>query len=294
MLIKKTAENHLKIIVLLLIEKIYFCKMFKTRLTLLAFMLITIGLSSCGKFQKLLKSTDYEEKYAMALEFFENEDYNKTLQLFDQISPIYRGTDKAQKIEFMYAMCHYNQRDYILASYYFKRFYQAYPKAPEAEQALFLSAYSNYMDSPRASLDQKTTVEAIQEMKLFISRFPKSDKVAEANELIEEMDSRLELKAFNMAKLYLKMNDYKAAVAAFKSFIKQYQSSMYHEEAMFLIIKANYEYAVNSIAYKQEERFSQTSEAYVDFVSQFPESKYLKDADKMNAVAATYITKQVE
>ncbi|MCD6090778.1 MAG: outer membrane protein assembly factor BamD [Bacteroidales bacterium] len=268
--------------------------MFKTRLTLIAFVLITIGLNSCGKFQKLLKSNDYEEKYAMALEFFENEEYNKTLQLFDQISPIYRGTDKAQKIEFMYAMCHYNQKDYILASYYFKRFYQSYPKTPEAEQALFLSAYSNYLDSPRASLDQKTTVDAIQEMKLFISRFPKSEKIAEAKELISSMDSRLELKAFNMAKLYIKMNDYKAAIASFKSFIKQYQSSIYHEEAMFLIIKANYEYALNSIAFKQEERFSETSEAFVDFVSQFPESNYVKEAERMNAVAATYITKTVE
>ncbi|MDA3905751.1 MAG: outer membrane protein assembly factor BamD [Bacteroidales bacterium] len=268
--------------------------MFKTRLTLIAFVLILIGLSSCGRFQKLLKSNDYEEKYAMALEFFENEEYNKTLQLFDQISPIYRGTDKAQKIEFMYAMCHYNQRDYILASYYFKRYYQAYPKTPEAEQALFMSAYSNYLDSPRSSLDQETTVDAIQEMKLFISRFPNSEKVSEGYDLISEMESRLELKAFDMAKLYMKMNDYKAAIASCEAFIKQYQLSDYHEEAMFLIIQANYEYALNSVAFRQEERFSETSEAFVDFVSQFPDSKFLKEAEKMNAVASTYITKNIE
>lgn len=268
--------------------------MFKTRLTLIAFVLILTGLSSCGKFQKLLKSNDYEEKYAMAMEFYENEDYNKALQLFDQISPIYRGTDKAQKIEFLYGMCHYKQRDYILASYYFKRFYQAYPKTDDAEQALFMSAYSNYLDSPRSSLDQKTTVDAIQEMKLFISRFPNSEKVAQANDLISEMDSRLELKAFDMAKLYFKMTDYKAAIAASQAFIKQYQSSKYHEDAMFLIIQANYLYALNSISLRQEERFTETSEAYVEFVSQFPESKYLKEAEKMNAVASTYITNKVE
>lgn len=268
--------------------------MFKTRTTIIAFVLILTGLSSCGRFQKLLKSNDYEEKYAMSLVLYENGDYNKALQLFDQITPIYKGTDKAQKIEFMYGMCHYKQRDYILASYYFKRFYQSYPKTPEAEQALFLSAYSNYLDSPRSSLDQTTTVSAIQEMKLFISRFPDSEKVAQANDLIQEMDSRLELKAFNMAKLYMKMNDFKAATASLKSFIKQYQSSIYHEEALFLIIKANYEYAMKSVAFKQEERFSETSEAFVDFISQFPESKFLKEAEKMNAVASTYIKNKPE
>lgn len=267
--------------------------MFKTRLSLITFVLILIGLSSCGRFQKLLKSNDYEEKYAMALEFFENEEYNKTLQLLDQITPIYRGTDKAQNIDFMYAQCHYGQKDYILAGYYFKRFYQSFGKSDKAEEALFLSAYSNYMDSPRFSLDQETTVNAIQELKLFISRFPNSEKVSEAKQLIDELESRLEYKAFQMAKLYLKMNDFKAAISSFSAFVKQYQMSDYHEESMFLIVKANYEYALNSIEMRQTERFSETSEAYVDFVSQFPESKFLKEADKMNNVASSYITKQV-
>lgn len=268
--------------------------MFRTRLTLIAFVLIMTGLTSCGKFQKLLKSNDYEEKYAMALEFFQNQDYNKTLQLFDQISPIYRGTDKAEKIEYMYAMCHYGQRDYILASYYFKRYYKAYPKSDKAEEALFMGAYSNYLDSPRASLDQKTTREAIQEMKLFTVRYPNSDKVKQAKELIKEMETRLELKDFNMAKLYFKMNDFKAAIASFNAFIKKYPMSDFKEEAMFLIIKSNYLYASNSIVFRQKERFTQTSEAYVDFIAQYPESEFLKEANKMNAVASTYITKKIE
>lgn len=254
-------------------------------------MLILTSLSSCGRFQKLLKSNDYEEKYAMAIEFYDLEKYNKTVQLLDQVTPIYRGTDKAENIDFLYAMCHYNQKDYILASYYFKRYYQSYPKSAKAEEALYMSAYANYLDSPRSSLDQETTVDAIQEMKLFISRFPNSEKTILAKDLIAEMESRLELKSFDMAKLYFKMNDFKAAIASFQAFIKQYQSSIYHEEAMFLIIKANYEYAINSISIKQEERFSETSEAYVDFISQFPESKYLKEAEKINAVALTYIKK---
>lgn len=267
--------------------------MFRTRLTLIAFTLIIIGFSSCGQYQKLLKSNDYEEKYAMALEFYENEEYNKTLQLFDQITPIYRGTDKAQKIEFIYAMSHYGQKDYILAGYYFNRYFKSYPKTEQAEEALFMSAYSNYLDSPRSSLDQETTVDAIQKMKLFISRFPAGEKVEEAYERIDEMEGRLELKAFEMAKLYIKMSDYRASIASLEAFIKQYQLNDYHEEALFLIIKANYEYALNSIAARQEERFSNTSEAYIDFIAQFPESEFLKEAERMNAVASTYITKKI-
>ena len=58
---------------------------------------VVIFFSSC-RFQKLLKSSDYDEKYAMALEFYNHQDYNRALQLMDQIVPIYKGTDKARSL----------------------------------------------------------------------------------------------------------------------------------------------------------------------------------------------------
>ena len=231
-------------------------------------------LASCSKYQKLLKSTDNEAKYETAIKFFEEKDYYRAIQLFDQLQPYYKGTDKAEKIAFYYAYAHYEERDYILASYYFKQFAANYPNSRNAEEAAFLSAYCNYLDSPPRSLDQTTTLDAIQGLQLFTNRYPNSTRVARANELIDELRGKLESKAYDIADLYLKMEDYKAAIICFRNMIKDYPDTKYREVAMFNIARASYYYAQKSYETKKRERFQETADALDNFLASYPDSKY--------------------
>ena len=128
-------------------ENNYFCAMNRKSIILLISGLFIV-LSSCSKYQKLLKSTDNEEKYERAIAYYEDKDYYRAIQLFDQLQAIYRGTERAERIAFYYAYAHYEQRDYILASYYFKQFARSYPNSKNAEEAAFMSAYCSYLDSP--------------------------------------------------------------------------------------------------------------------------------------------------
>jgi len=260
---------------------------------IILFLSVVVMLSGC-RFQKLLKSSDYEEKYAMALEFYDQQDYNRALQLMDQIVPIYKGTAKAQELEFMYAMSYFKQSDYILASYYFKRYYKNYPTSDQAEEALFYSAYCNYMDSPRSSLDQESTKVAIQEMKLFMSRFPDSEKYEQAKSIVDELEAKLEKKQYDIAKQYFKMEDYNAAITAFKTYLKNYPESHYREDVLFYILKSYYDYALLSFSAKQEERFTKAIGSYVDLMALYPETKYKKEADKMHDDASAIIGREFE
>lgn len=249
---------------------------------------VVLALSGC-RFQKLLKSSDYEEKYAMALEFYNQKDYNRALQLMDQIVPIYKGTAKSQELEYMYAMSYFMQDDNVLASYYFKRYYKNYPTGENAENALYYSAYCNYLDSPRSSLDQETTKTAIQELKLFIVRFPESTHTAEAKKYVEELEGKLEKKDYDIARQYYKMEDYNAAITAFQAFQKKYPESAYKEQVMFFTLKSYYDYALLSFSKKQEERFTKSIGSYVDFIALFPESEYRSEAKKIYAKASESI-----
>lgn len=241
---------------------------------LIPLVLITVLLASCSKYQKLLKSTDNEEKYKMAIEFFEKKDYYRAIQLFEQLQPYYKGTEKAEKIAFYYAYAHYEEQDYILASYYFKQFSINYPNSKNAEEAAFLSAYCNYLDSPTSSLDQETTLNAIQGLQLFTNQYPGSQRVGRANELIDELRMKLESKSYDIANLYYKMEDYKAAIIAFKNLIKDYPDTKYREYALFHIAKASYYYALKSTDAKKPERFLATSDALDNFLASYPESSF--------------------
>lgn len=251
---------------------------------LLPFILLSLVIASCSKYQKLLKSTDNEAKYETAIKFFEEKDYYRAIQLFDQLQPFYKGTDKAEKIAFYYAYAHYEERDYILASYYFKQFAANYPNSKNAEEAAFLSAYCNYLDSPPQSLDQTTSLEAIQGLQLFINRYPGSPRVARANELIDELRVKMESKAYDIADLYLKMEDYKAAIICFKNMIKDFPDTKYREIAMFNIARASYNYAQKSYEAKKQERFQDTADALDNFIANYPDSKYRDEVLRLKEI----------
>lgn len=135
---------------------ITFAPMFKkTRIILLLF--VAIALVSCSKHQKLLKSSDNEMKYEKAVEYYEKGDYYRALQVFEQLIPVYRGTSKAEQLYYYYAYSYYYEREYIMASYYFKRFTINFPTSEFAEETAFLVAYCKYLDSPNYSLDRSDT-----------------------------------------------------------------------------------------------------------------------------------------
>jgi outer membrane protein assembly factor BamD len=256
--------------------------MFKQPLrNLLAIFSLLVLFSSCSSYQKLLKSDDLQLKKDKAIEYYEKGDYQKSLTLITDIIPAYRGTADAENLNYYYAMAHYKLKDYIMAAHYFKTFTQGFPRSEHVEEFLFLSAYCKYLLSPRPTLDQTETRDAINELQAFINRFPQSEKVAEANELIDELRDKLETKAFNTAMLYFNLMDYEAAVTSFNNVIRDYPDTEYREESLFYIIRSHFLFAENSIVFRQLERYKNVVDAHDKLIRRFPESKYLSDANSM-------------
>ncbi len=240
-----------------------------------------VGLSSCSKYQKLLKSSDNELKYKKAIEYYDSGDYYRALQLFDQLLPFFRGTDKAEELNYYYPYCYFEQRDYIMAAYYFKKYANNYPNNKRAEECVYMSAYCKYLKSPEYSLDQTSTYDAISELQLFINMYPESFRVENCNNIIDKLREKLEKKAYHSALLYYKMERYKSAILSFKNVLKDFPDTKYREDILYHIIKLYYEYARNSITEVQKERYSLAVESYENLRFSFPESGYLKQAEKI-------------
>lgn len=220
-------------------------------------------------------------KYEKAVEYYDKGDYYRALQVFEQLIPVYRGTNKAEQLYYYYAYSYYYEREYVMASYYFKRFAVNFPSSEHAEEASFLVAYCKYLDSPRYSLDQTVTREAIDEFQLFINRFPYGEKAAEATDLIIELRAKLEKKDYNIGNLYYKMEDYRAAIISYENLLKDFPDSEYREDVLYKIITSYYSYALKSIEDKKKERFENAVKAYYDFIALYPESEYLVDVERL-------------
>ena len=243
-------------------------------------------LFSCSNYQKVLKSTDYELKYSKAMEYFGNEDYMRAATLLNELQGVYRGTDKSETINYTYASCMYSLDDYIMAGHYYRQFVKTFPSSEKNEECQFMSAYCYYMMSPKPRLDQTDTYNAINEFQLFVNLYPGSDRVKEANRLMDELRDKLVYKSYLSAKLYFDLgnymgNNYLSSVIAAQNSLKEFPDTKYREELSFLILEAKYIQAVNSVVEKKEERYRDAIDEYFSFINEFPESDYLKKAVKI-------------
>ncbi len=254
--------------------------------------LVAFAIASC-KHSKLLKNPDLDTKYNAAIAYYNEQDYSRALQLFDQMMGAIRATDKAEDLYYYYSYCYYHQKDFTLASYYFKRYYTSFPNTSRAEECLFMSAYCNYLNSPIHSLDQTNTYDAIKELQLFMNIYPKSKRVPECNELIDKMRAKLEMKDYKIAKLYYRMKDYAASIMTFHNILKDYPETIHREEILFLVIKSYAKYASMSVKEKQYERFTNTTVAFQDFYKEFPASKFAGEAAELNDKSREEIQKMV-
>ncbi len=241
--------------------------------------LITILLFSCTGYNKLLKSKDYEKKYEATKSFYEKKDYFKAQQLLDELLVIYRGTPRAEEIYFKYAYTFFHMEDYLSSAYHFQRYAVTFPKSEKTEEAYFMSAYCKYLDSPKWSLDQTSTNDAIKQLQSFINIYPNSERVVVCNQYIDELRLKLEKKSFEKAKLYHTTGYDRSAITAMNLFLKNNPGSIHREEAMFLMLDATLRYAVNSVSAKKAERLQDSRQAYTRFIEIFPESKYRQAAD---------------
>ncbi|HTF80109.1 MAG TPA: outer membrane protein assembly factor BamD [Cytophagales bacterium] len=237
--------------------------------------------SSCSKFSKAQRSTNAEHKFTSAMEYYDKGDYYKASVLFEELLPMLRGTKNAEVAQLKYSYCQYYMDQYVMSGYYFKKFYETYPTSEYAEEALFMSAKSSSISSPDVELEQSTTQEALDAVQDFLRIYPDSKYKEECHQMIDKARAKLEEKSYNSAMLYYKLDDYRAAIITFDNFKNDFPESKRLEEVQFLKIKTQYNYAKNSIEKKREERYKQTLEFYQDFIDKYPNSKYLKDAEKI-------------
>lgn len=251
-----------------------------TRLFILLPLLIVLA-SSCSNFRKIQRSSDWKKKYEAALNYYEEEKWGKAAILLEEVLPLTRGTEEAEKAQFYYAYAHFHQDLFIEGAYYFKLFYDTYGRSPMAEEALFMHAYSLYLQSPRYNLDQTSSFEAITALQNFINVFAYSEYRERATEILDQLQFKLARKAYENAKLYYEIGRYKAALVALENFRNDFPDSDFNEEIAYLKVKVAYDLAKNSLPKLQRERYFDAVDYYQEFVDTHPESSWGREAEKV-------------
>ena len=213
------------------------------------------ALSACNRQQDLaMKSADKDYILKVANEKFENKKWSDALALYERLSNLVAGTDDAPNVVYNSAYANYYDKSYKLAGHQFKNFAVTFPQDKRAEDASYMSALCFYEGSMDYNLDQTSTELAINELQNFLNSYPDSEKSKNINDLIDELTYKLEFKAYENAKQYYQIADYKAANVTFENVLDDFPSTKLRPKIYDFIIKSRYELAVNSVYELKKDR----------------------------------------
>lgn len=248
----------------------------KKTLTVLVLLLL---MTACNKkYDVAMKSADKAFILETANEYFAQKKWQQAIALYERLPNLVAGTDDAKTVIFNTAYANYYDKQYKVAGHHFKNFSVTFPEDPRAEEAAYMSALCYYEGSMDYNLDQTSTESAINELQNFLNNYPNSERSKNISQLIDELSTKLETKAFENAKQYFKMAEYKASNVAFENVLEDFPATKLRPKIYDYIMKSRYELAINSVYDLKSERI-ENALAYSRFVEkELPSTEYSKNA----------------
>lgn len=255
------------------------------------FAALLLALSGCSGYNKLLKSGDRDLIYRKGMEFYEAGKYQKALTLFQEIAPYYSGTYREDSLTYYTGSAFYKSGDFEASGMVLDDFRRRFGRSPFIEDAEYMYAMGFYFSSPDSKRDQTSTHQALIAINEYLDRYPNSPKRDEANERIKILQRKLYDKAYYNAKSYFTTGHYKSAVVALKNALDLYPETPHREEILYMTVKSGYLLAKNSIPGLQRDRYLDMMDYYYNFASEFPESRHIRELERMQAEAKDFLAR---
>ncbi len=239
-----------------------------------------VSFNSCKtEYDILLAGNDTEAKYKAAFDYFNKGKYSKAASLFENLSVLTSGMSRDDTVRYYWGLCNYSLEDFQTAETNFSDFISTFPRSPFIESATFLHVDCLYRSTLRYELDQTPTYRAIQAITEYLRDNPRGANADICRNMIRDLNERLDRKAYENAKLYYTMEDYKASRVAFKNILKEDADNVYREDILYYSAMSSYKFALNSTREKQRERYLIFEDDYLNFIGEYPESPYRKELD---------------
>ena len=233
----------------------------------------------------------FDQNYQRALKFYNNRQWLSAAGLFEELYPLSLGTPQADTILYLFADSYFQNGDYNMAAFHFKDFVRRYPNSDRTEDAFFRCIQAVYKTCPEYYLDQSNTLFAIEQINTYIQAYPESKHIQECNEMLDDLHLKLARKDLEILKLYYNTDQYEACQIMAKNFFNKYSYSPLMPEAVYYLVLNNYEYAKRSTERKKAERLKTCLESCEKMKIHYPDSKYMKEVEKIAQDAAKQLLK---
>jgi outer membrane protein assembly factor BamD len=209
-----------------------------------------------------------EDLYNQGLAKLHGKDFEGAAKKFGELDKSYPSSEWARKGLLMTVFSNYEKPAYDDAVTAAQRYIGLYPNSPDTPYVYYLAGMSYYNQVPDVMRDQTAAEKSLQIFNELVTKFPKSEYVADAKYKMGVAKDQLAAKEMQVGRFYLTRKNYPAAINRFHDVLGKYQTTRHTEEALYRLTEAYMAMGVTNEA--------QTAAAILGH--NFPDSQWYKDA----------------
>jgi outer membrane protein assembly factor BamD len=210
---------------------------------LLIFILTIFYSCSSGDKVKNLKPKkiiSLEKLYTEAYRNFEIGDYNQAIKIFEIVEKDYSYTEWAPRALLMRAYMYYDAGDYVAALTHLQRFKQRNSGSKNLQYVEYLIGICMFEQINYISLTQEPTELALRQFEKIMSNYPSSSYATDAKFKIDLINEQKAGKEMYLARYYAKKEMWLPALYRLNNVFKDYQSTVFIEEALHRLVEIHY------------------------------------------------------
>ena len=196
---------------------------------------ISIFCAFCSK-KNIQIEEDLTLYFDKAMGYFEKNKFMRARDEFEFIIMTDPGSKIANEAQYYKAEAMFQMEEYEMASIAFDRFVRFSTDYKKIESARYRICESAIGLSNSFQREQSQTHYALEQLQMFIEDYPQSDLVKDAEIAISDLRIKLALKDYETGRMYLKLEEYDAALVYFKLVLNQYYDTSVSDDARIGII----------------------------------------------------------
>ncbi len=222
-------------------------------LRIISSILLISFISSCSK-EKIVyenkKTIDPYVTYKEAFEAFENNDYFYANKKFLEAELNFDDPRFAAKSAIMSAFSLYGINFYQEAEENLVRYLKTYPADRYVEYAHYLMAIIYFEQISSEQFDLEPLLNAKKKIEFFINEYPDSEYAIDLSFKKDLVDNQFAAKELYIAKYYISVQKWIPAINRLKIIVKDYDKTVFIEEALHRLVEINYHIGLREEAKK--------------------------------------------
>ena len=215
--------------------------------------ILALSLFSCSKNEPIYQPTEKTNPYTLYQEgyvAFEKNDFFFANKKFLEAEASFENLDQAAKAAIMSCFSLYGINFYDEALNNLDRFLKTYRANENVIYAEYLKAIIYFEQMSDEKKDIKPLLDAKQQINFFINKYPDTDYSIDLKFKKDLVENQLAAKELFVAKYYISVQKWIPAINRLKIILKQYDKTVYIEEALHRLVEINFHIGLENEAKK--------------------------------------------